>query len=132
VYNRHNEIMMLEKRPAEQVLATHYNHVQRALKKLGTEIRLQIPKLKHLDLILQKNAWIVVDRVLNDLPIVCWTEFEVQHRNNLHEPIHCELRLYHYAAEMILGRTLEAMELMLGESLVSDTEQISVIPFPEA
>ena len=131
MYTRHNEIMMMEKRPGENIQAVHYNHVQHALKTLGTQIRLAIPRLKHLDLILQKDAWIIVDRVLNDMPIVAWTEFEIHQRKNLHEPILCELRLYHYAAEMILDRTLEAMEMLLGENLTNDPEHVSVIPFPK-
>jgi len=108
---------MLEKRPGELVSANHYNHVQIALKRLGQEIKLSIPRLKHLDLILQKDAWIVVDRVLHDLPIVSWADFEVTKRDNLYKPIRCELRLYHYAAHKIMAHTLNAMELMLGESL---------------
>jgi len=113
------------------VNATHYNHVQTGLKRISEQIRYQIPKLKHLDLILQKDAWIVVDRVLNDVPILAWTEFEVDHRESLHEPIECEIWFFHYAASMIMNRTLEAMELMLGEELSEDDTDNSfdVIPF---
>lgn len=74
-----------------KVNATYYNHVQTALKRINAEIRLQIPRLKHLDLILQKDAWIVVDKVLNDVPIVAWTNFQVDHRDSLHEPVKCEI-----------------------------------------
>jgi len=99
------------------VKALYYNHVQTGLHRLHVKLRYRIPKLKHLDLVLQKDAWIVVDRVLNDAPIIAWTDFEIDHRENLHEDIKCEIRLFHYAAEMILERTLEAMELLLGEEL---------------
>ena len=97
--------------------ANHYNHVQLALKRLGEEIRLPIPKLKHLDLILQKKAWIIVDRAQNDVPVAAWLNFKADHRDNLHEPITCDLNLYHANAPLILDRTLEAMELILGEEL---------------
>lgn len=116
MYDRLGEVPVYALRQAE-VSATHYNHVIVALRRLGSEIRLPIPKLKHLDLILQKNAWIIVDRVLNDIPIVAWTDFETSHRDNLHQPIRCSQRMYHIHAPMILGRTLEAMELLLGEQL---------------
>ena len=43
--------------------------------------------------------------------------FQIEHRTALHEPIDCEVRFFHYASSMILKRTLEAMELVLGEEL---------------
>ena len=114
LYTRHDEVPQLSSRPGK-VNALYYNHVQTALKQLGNQIRLSIPKLKHLDLIIQKDAWIIVDKVLNDVPVVAWTNFETRGRDSLHEPIKCEIRYFHYAASMIMNRTLEAMELMLGE-----------------
>ena len=69
LYTRHDEVPQLGSR-AGKVNANYYNHVQTALKRLGNQIRLRIPKLKHLDLILQKDAWIVVDITLNDIPVV--------------------------------------------------------------
>ena len=116
LYNRQNEVPVLTDRPG-QVEANHYNHVQTAIKRLGPELRFRIPKLKHLDLILQKNAWIVVDRALSDYPILCWTDFKTEHRENLHEPLVCEVRIFHFAATMILKKTMNAMEMLLGEEL---------------
>lgn len=138
-YTRHNEMQPFENREGF-VKALYYNHVQTGLHRLHVKLRYRIPKLKHLDLVLQKDAWIVVDRVLNDAPIIAWTDFETEHRQNLHEDIRCEIRLFHYAADMILDRTLEAMELMLGEELSEelndeDTDDIEaatssdVLPF---
>ena len=130
LYTRHNEVPQLASRKGK-VDALYYNHVQTALKQLGPQIRLKIPKLKHLDLIIQKDAWIIVDTVLNDIPVVAWTNFETEHRDNLHEPIQCEIRFFHFAASMVLNRTLEAMELMLGEQLAEllPDDSTTVIPF---
>ncbi|KPJ92800.1 MAG: hypothetical protein AMJ53_08670 [Gammaproteobacteria bacterium SG8_11] len=135
MYTRLNDIPVYESRCA-QVNAMHFNHVQIALKKLGESIRLPIPKLKHLDLIVEKEAWIIVDRVLNDIPIAAWTDFQSEHRSNLHEPIACRLQLYHANADLILERTLEAMEMLLGEQLADalpDTKEDTskVLPFPK-
>jgi hypothetical protein len=129
LYTRHDEVPQLGAR-AGKVDAVFYNHVQTALKQLGSQIRLKIPKLKHLDLILQKDAWIIVDITLNDVPVVAWTNFETRGRTSLHEPIQCEIRFFHYAASMILNRTLEAMELMLGELLEQELhhEKSDVLP----
>ena len=129
-YTRHNEVPVLATRPGK-VDALYYNHVQTALKKLGPQIRLRIPKLKHLELLIQRDAWVVIDLALSEFPILCWTNFEASHRENLHEPIKCEIRYFHYASSMIYNKTLEGMELMLGELLDegSDADPSDVLPF---
>jgi len=132
MYTRHLEIDTLATRPGRKVDAEYYNHVQAALKKLGPEIRFRL--IKHLDLIVQKDAWIVVDRVLNDMPIVGWMNFDVSHRKSLHEPIECEVRFWHAAATMIMKQTLEIMDLMLGEELAEleqDDEGVRILKFPD-
>ena len=116
MYSRLDDVPVYESFPTT-VNAIHFNHVQRALSKLGDSVRLSIPRMKHLDLILEKQAWIIVDRVLNDVPIAAWTEFQTAHRDNIHQPIRCTQKLYHAHARLILDRSLEAMELMLGELL---------------
>jgi hypothetical protein len=91
---------------------------------------MSIPRLKTLDLILQRDAWIVVDRAYNDLPIAAWTHFDLRRREGLHSPVHCQIRLFHANGGMILRRVLEAMELLLGEQL-EDDDTHSVIDFPK-
>jgi len=97
--------------------ATYYNHVQVGLKRINHSLRYSLPKLKHLDLILEKPAWIIVDSTLNDFPIAAWTNFETAGRSDLYQPIKCKLKTYHTHAGLILTRTLEAMEMLLGEEL---------------
>lgn len=131
MYTRLDDIPIFELIDSN-IKAVHFNHVQIALKRLGLSLRYRIPKLKHLDLILEKDAWIIVDRVLNDIPIAAWTNFQSSQRTGLHDPIICKLKLYHKDAHMILNRTLEAMELLLGEELDNNSlESIDiVVPFP--
>jgi len=127
MYTRLDDMPVFESYPT-QLDAVHYNHVQYALNHLGDSIRLQLPRLKHLDLILEKQAWIIVDRVLNDVPIAAWTEFETARRESLHQPIKCKLNLYHMHAHLVLQHSLEAMELLLGEQLqeMESTQTASV------
>ncbi|VAW59977.1 hypothetical protein MNBD_GAMMA08-558 [hydrothermal vent metagenome] len=119
MYTRHNEVQQLRSE-ATEVQAIYYNHVQTALKRLNNQIRFKIPTLKHLDLILQNDAWIVVDTVLNDMPIIAWSDFNIEHRETLHQPVKCVIRFYHFAADKIMDKTLEAMELVLGEKMADD------------
>jgi hypothetical protein len=134
MYTRHLEIDTLATRPGRKVEAIYYNHVQSALKKLELpEVRFRL--MKHLDLIVQKDAWIVVDRVLNDIPVVGWMNFDVAHRESLHEPVTCEIRFWHVAATMILKQTLEILDKMLDLELAEleqDDEGVRILKFPGA
>jgi hypothetical protein len=130
MYTRHDEVPVYEYRDGV-IAAVHYNTVQTAFKRLGREIRLSIPQLKTLDLILQRDAWIVVDRALNDLPIAAWTNFDSARREALHAPVHCQLRLFHAHGGVITKRVLEAMELLLSERLNEIEMTHKVINFPE-
>lgn len=115
-YNRHNEVIILDRRRGE-VEAQYFNVAQTALKRSKQPIRFKIPSLNHLDLLVQDDAWIIVDRVLHDMPVVAWTDFDTDTRDNLHEPVACEIRLYHFGARMVLKTTLDAMQDILGQTL---------------
>jgi len=129
MYNRLDDIPIYELKKGA-VSALFYNHVHHALNSLAEEIRLNIPKLQHIELILQRNAWIIIDSQLNDMPIAAWIDFQTHHRDNLHESVDCQLNLYHMHAHLILDRVLEAMELLLGEKLDEHlSESPTVIPF---
>lgn len=130
MYTRHNEVPVYEFREGS-LDANYYNHVQVALNRLGESLRLELPGLKTLSLILQRDAWIVVDRAFNEIPVVAWTDFDSEGRSTLHQPVRCYIRLYHVNAGMIMKRVLEAMELLLGEQLDGEflEEKASVIPF---
>jgi hypothetical protein len=51
----------------------------------------------------------VVDHDMNDIPILAWTDFQVEGRSALHEPIPCQLKTYHMHAKVILERVSEFM-----------------------
>lgn len=100
-----------------QLRAQDFNLVHIAQKRLGTPIRIEIPRLRTLDFVFEKDAWIIVDRSLNDIPIIAWLDFQEAHRKTLHEPILCQRRTYHTHAMIIVDKALEAMQLILGEKL---------------
>lgn len=129
-YTRHNEVPVYEQREGT-LDAAIYNHVQLALKRLGKNLRLVIPGLRTLDLILQGDAWIVVDSALNDIPIAAWSDFDRTRSDALHAPVHCRIRLYHANAGIILQRVLNDMDNWLTEQLGAHTARHSVIEFPK-
>lgn len=109
--------------------ASLYNLVSIGLKRLPAPIRFPLPKLRTLELLLDHDAWIVVDNSLNDIPVLAWLDFEAQGRSNLHEPVPCYLNLYHAHGEMLLPRIMEAMEIILGERLAGDDDDDKVVEF---
>ena len=129
MYTRHDEVPVYEYRDGV-IDAIYYNHVQLALKRLGESLRMSIPRLKTLDLILQRDAWVIVDRAFNDVPVAAWTNFDTERRDALHSPVHCQIRLYHTNGGIILKRVLEAMEMLLGEQLGDGEGDHRVIDFP--
>jgi len=112
--SRLNELPTLKTRPAT-VTADRYNHVRLALRRLENPLRIELPKLRTLDFILEDDTWAIVDRDLNDMPVVAWTDFE--HRSTLHEPVHCTLRYYHAHADIIMAKALERLDEILTERL---------------
>lgn len=116
MYSRHDEVPVFEYRES-RLEAAHFNRVQLALKRLGEGLRLEIPGLKTLDLILQRDAWIVVDRAFNDIPVAAWTDFERERPDDLNAPVHCRIRLYHANAGVVLSQVLAEMRRKVAEWL---------------
>lgn len=128
--SRLDDIPVFERRDAV-LTANLYNLALIAQKRLESELRLPLPQLRTLDLIIDKDAWIIIDTHSNEVPVAAWLDFRREHNNTIQEPIQCELRLYHKDADIILDRVLEAMELLLGERIseLHPDEESDVIPF---
>lgn len=114
--SRLDDIPVYQQRPVT-VTAVDYNRVQIALKHFGEPVSIPLTGLRSLELVLDHNAWIVVDGALNDIPVLAWTDFEVAGRENLHEPIPCVLKIYHAHAMVILNKVSACMESVLLERI---------------
>lgn len=130
MYIRHREIPALSTWP-DAIAAAHYNIVHRALKRAPGAIRLVLPGLKTLDLILQDDAWIIVDRAFNDVPVAAWMDFKVDSDRAIHDPVPCELRYFHGHAGMVTKQVLDIMDERLTELLKDDDDTHQVIDFPQ-
>lgn len=116
MYTRHQEVPVYQYREGV-VAAKVYNQVRLALTRLHSPLRMALPGLKNLDVILQDDAWIIVDRNLHDVPVIAWTEFDTRQRDNLYRPLLCQIRLFHVSAGLIMAQGLKAIE-MLAQSAV--------------
>ncbi len=95
--------------------ATRFNLVRLSLLRLGGPIRLPLPGLRGMDLVIDRDRWVCVDRGLYDLPILAWTDFHP--RRDLHAPVPCLRHYYHVNADLISETVLSTMMTLLGERL---------------
>ncbi len=130
MYNRHNEVPTLSIWP-DTITAAHYNIVHRALIHRPQGIRLELPGLKTLALILQPDAWIIVDRAFNDIPVAAWANIKADRDRALSDPVACELRYFHGHAGMVTKQVLELMDELLSEQLKEGDDTHQVIAFPQ-
>lgn len=94
-----------------------YNTVRLALIRLEKPHRLSLPGLRGMDMVLNDDVWVCVDRTLYDLPVIAWTLFEKNTRDALHRPIGCQVNYYHIHANVIAETVLCATRQLLEQRL---------------
>ncbi|BAU49998.1 hypothetical protein SVA_3462 [Sulfurifustis variabilis] len=102
---------------SDTIEAQRFNQVRLALRRVGNPLRFELGGLRGLDLSLEDEAWVCVDRTLNDMPVLAWLGFATAARAGLHLPVACELRYYHAHADMIRARVLALMDDVLDARL---------------
>jgi len=95
-----------------------YNLWIRAKKKLSTPMRFPLTGYRGLVMILQEQEWLCANERLNDLPVICWQNFEDKNRTSLHLGIKCQLNYYHFAADQIQQKVLSLMVQHLEKKLL--------------
>ena len=106
---RIDDLPVIATRP-DQLEAALYNLWRRARQRFGTPLRIELPGLKEMALLLEDDAWVVVDQRQYDLPILAWVEFASQGRDALHEPVRCTLNYYHFMASQLRAKVLGLMQ----------------------
>ncbi len=114
--SRINDIPIL-KSVQTSMEATHYNHVCIALQRVANPLRIELLNLRGLDILLDDEAWVCVDRTMGDLPAMAWTSFKPAQRSGLHMSVPCELRFYHNHADLICGTVLDLVDRYIRERL---------------
>lgn len=99
------------------IAAKYFNRVQIAFNRLGEPINIPLTELRNLELILNRDAWIVVDNDVNHIPILAWVDFQSEGRIALHEPVPCSLKIYHMHATVILEKVSTFMQDELSKRL---------------
>ncbi|MGM0412132.1 MAG: hypothetical protein ACQERG_02350 [Pseudomonadota bacterium] len=111
-----------------KVSGERYNRVRLALVRLGEPLLLDLPGLRSLAMHLEAGSWVCVDRALDDLPVLAWTDF--QHADSVDPAavIPCRLNFFHAHAGMVMSSALDKMDFELARRLRSE-ERGGVVPF---
>lgn len=112
------------KAEAYHINASYYNRVRLALTRLGKPLRIELINLCGLDVILDDNEWICVDRNVSDLPSVAWTDFKIGARNNLHKPVACQVRYYQDHADLVCDTVLFSINRYLKTEMALKESQL--------
>lgn len=97
--------------------AQRYARARRAIRHAHGSLRTALRGLRGLDLIVEEQLWLCVDRTLEDLPVIAWLDFHPEPGRGLHDPIPCRVQLYHFHAQAIMDTVLERMDEFLEASL---------------
>ena len=114
--SRLNDIPIIKSVPS-YVGATHFNRVRLSQIRLDESLRLELFSLRGLDIVIEDDAWVCIDRTLGDLPVLAWTDFDKKGRAGLHQPVPCKLRFYHNHADLICGTVLDDLGRILERRL---------------
>ena len=105
----------------KRIPAACYNRVRLALIRLGTPLRIDLTHHRGLEMVLDDAAWWCVDSLAEDQLIMAWRTFARSGRDNLTEPVACELYLYHHCAGLVMGSALSDIEAELDARLSPQT-----------
>ncbi len=101
----------------KHIEAACYNRVRLALLRLENPLRLSMEQDRGLDIILYDEAWFCIDSCADDQLVLAWRDFQIHGRDNLYEPITCELSLYHHCAGLIMGSVLDDLQHVIEKCL---------------
>lgn len=99
--------------------ALYFNLVRLALLRISNPLRIQLISLHSLDLTLDDETWIVVDRTSNDKPILAWLDFETRSRTGLCDPVSCRVNYYHTQSLIIVDKVLKVLHYTLNAGLLN-------------
>lgn len=128
--SRIDEVPKLRSQPAI-IDGRRYNQILLGVRRLKNPLRLPLPGLRGMDMLLDREAWVCVDRTLYDLPVLAWTDFRPAERRAIHEVVPCQLHYYHINAELIsepvLATTVKEVQKRLSRRAPADGPRIRIL-----
>ncbi len=93
-----------------------FNAVRLALLRLGSPLRIELPRPRLL-MLTDADHWVAVSPWDEYLPLLLWKDFDKSHRESLHEPVRCTLALFDHRAGLVMGAALDALYVELRTQL---------------
>ena len=101
--------------------AACYNRISLALARLGDPLSVEISPLRMV-MRVERRFW-VARSLVNEIPLIAWVNFRVGGRG-LHEPVPCQVRLYHFHASLLMGHAPQLLANNLDERLERYTSRL--------
>lgn len=100
---------------ATTVPAEYYNPIRLAQLRQGSPIDLLLGG-RGLHVHLDREAWVITDRNLGDIPVLAWRGLNAARRDGIHRPVPCEMLYYHTYAAVIVRTVLPDVLLRLSST----------------
>jgi len=93
----------------QKMEASLYNTIRLGILRIANPLVLTLEKQPNIKCYLNNQRWIFVDTILHEFPLVVWRDFELKNRG-IHEPVICNVYVYHMMAGRLMGTGLYAIE----------------------
>jgi len=93
----------------QKMQAALYNTIRLGILRIANPLEITLDKQPNIKCYLRNNKWIFVDTILHEFPLVVWRDFETRGRG-IHEPVLCNVYVYHMMAGRLMGTGLYAVE----------------------
>jgi len=100
-----------------------FNQIRLGLLRLGSPLRIRLEGLRSLDMLLDTEEWVIVDRSMDDLPVIAWRDFQICGRKALDAPVTCTALSFHQHADKIQQQALNYIAHYMDEHLHEHTQQ---------
>lgn len=132
--SRLDDVPVLKAR-STSVDAAHFNTIRLGLLRLGAPLRYQLEGLRGLDILMDDQLWLCVDRTMDDLPVLAWKDFELASRASLDEAIPCTMLYFHAHADKIEQEVLDfiasKLDKLIHADLDHDTDNVRAFPLKD-
>lgn len=119
---RIDDLPIMEQRTV-QIDASQYNKIRLGLLRLGAPHRIRLEGMRSLDMLLDQEEWVIVDRDMDDLPVIAWRYFESGKRDALNAPISCTELSFHIYARMVKNQAIEMIAQYMDEHVHEHPQQ---------
>lgn len=102
---------------AKTIPADVYNHIRIAHLRMGSPLEFELARHRGLQFLIYPDLWHCLDTFSGNQTIMVWQSFVTNVRAALHEPVVCELSLYHKSAGLVMGSVLDELSDIIASRL---------------